>query len=488
MRLVTALLAASGLCGAAAASASAATLELTPCRLAHPQGLGSVEARCGMLEVAEDPARPTGRRIGLSIAVLPAISARGKADPLFLLAGGPGQGAREAFVPLLGALAGVRRERDLVLVDQRGTGDSNRLDCDLPLETLEFDESREQIERLSRECLQALPGDPRFYTTSAAVADLEAVRQALGYVGINLYGASYGTRVAQHYARRYPTQVRSLTLDGVVPPGLVLGPAIAIDADRALRALFERCRSEPACQERYPSLEADFAGLQQRLARQAAATSLPDPLTGEVATFEMTEGHLLLVARMSVYSDLAAAVFPLLIDQAANHANLIPLAARARLIETEMSGAMAMGMHNAVACSEDVPFMDTSEAALEALDDTFLGRHMVEGLQALCADWPRGLVDDDLKQPLQSQVPALLLSGELDPVTPPDYGAAAAAGFADALHLSFRGQGHIQLVHRCAQSLLQGFLNAGTARDLEVGCVDDSQPAPFMVNFNGVVP
>lgn len=463
-------------------------LELTPCRLSHPQGLGSVEARCGTLEVSEDPARPAGRRIALSIAVLPAISARGKADPLFLLAGGPGQGAREAFVPMLGALGGVRRTRDLVLVDQRGTGDSNRLDCDLPLETLEFDESREAIERLSRECLQALPGDPRFYTTSVAVTDLEAVRTALGYERINLYGGSYGTRVAQHYARRHPAQARSLILDGVVPPGLALGPAIAIDAERALQALFERCRSEPACEARYPGLAADFAGLQQRLARQPSGVSLPDPLTGEVAAFELTEAHLLMAARMSVYSDLAASVFPLLIDQAAHHDNLIPLAARARLIEAEMSGAMAMGMHNAVACSEDASFMDTSEAALEALDETFLGRHMVEGLQALCADWPRGLVDDDLKQPLQSQVPALLLSGEFDPVTPPAYGAAAAAGFADAMHLSFRGQGHIQLVQRCAQSLLQRFLDAGTTRELDVRCVDDSQAAPFMVNFNGVVP
>ncbi|MFZ9060328.1 MAG: alpha/beta hydrolase [Steroidobacteraceae bacterium] len=472
----------------AGALASEPSLELTPCRLAHPQGLGSVEARCGTLEVAENPSQPEERRIGLSIAVLPAISARGKADPLFLLAGGPGQGAGEAFVPILGALGGVRRDRDLVLVDQRGTGDSNRLDCDLPLETLEFDASREQIERLSRECLQALPGDPRFYTTSVAVTDLEAARVALGYPRINLYGASYGTRVAQHYARRYPQYTRSLVLDGVVPPGLVLGPAIAIDADRALRALFERCRGEPACHERYPSLAADFAALQQRLARQPAEVSLPDPLTGEVASFKLGEGHLLMVARMSVYSDLAAAVFPLLIDQAAHHGNLIPLAARARLIEAEMSGAMAMGMHNAVACSEDAPFMDTSEDALKALDDTFLGRQMVQGLQALCADWPRGLVDEDLKQPLQSPVPALLWSGEFDPVTPPAYGAAAAAGFTDAMHLSFRGQGHIQLVQRCAQSLLQRFLDAGSAQGLDVRCVDDSQPAPFMVNFNGVVP
>ena len=488
MRRVAALLVASALWGPAAASTSDAMLKLTPCRLAHPQGLGSVEARCGTLEVAEEPARPAGRRVGLSIAVLPAISARAKADPLFLLAGGPGQGAREAFVPLLGALGGVRRNRDLVLVDQRGTGGSNRLDCTLPLETLEFDTSREQIERLSRECLQALPGDPRFYTTSVAVTDLEAVRLALGYPRINLYGASYGTRVAQHYTRRYPQHTRSLVLDGVVPPGLVLGPAIAIDADRALRALFERCAAEPACRVRYPALEADFASLQQRLNRQAAKVSLPDPVSGELAAFELTAGHLLMVTRMSIYSDLAAAVFPLLVDQAAHHDNFTPLAARARLIEAEMTGAMAMGMHNAVACSEDVPFMDTSQVALEALDDTFLGRHMVEGLQALCAPWPRGHVDSDLQQPLRSKVPALLLSGELDPVTPPDYGAAAATGFSDAMHLVFRGQGHIQLVQRCGQSLLQRFLDAGTTRDLDVRCVDDSRPAPFMVNFNGVAP
>ena len=175
-------------------------------------------------------------------------------DALLLLAGGPEQGAREGPVGLLGALDGVRRNRDLVMVDQRGTGDSHPMNCDFPEESwAEADVTAEDFRRLARQCLDEPPGDPRYYTTSIAVRDLDAVRAALGYDRINLYGGSYGTRVAQHYARRYPERVRAMVLDSVVAPELALGASMSIDADAALRAHFARCANDEACAARFPT-------------------------------------------------------------------------------------------------------------------------------------------------------------------------------------------------------------------------------------------
>jgi len=466
----------------------AATLDLQPCRLEHPYGLGSVPARCGRLAVPEDYERPDGTSIELAVAVVPAVAARAMPDPLFLLAGGPGQGAQEAFTGMLGAFSGIRRERDLVLVDQRGTGGSNKLRCDFPTDALEIEESPETLRELARQCLEALPGDPRFYTTSVAVRDLEAVRAALGYERINLYGGSYGTRVAQHYARRHPDRARTVVLDGVVNPALALGASMALDADAALRAAFARCASHPACASRYPSLEADFASLRARLDAGPVPVQLPDPVTAEPREVKFTGGHLAMSARMLVYSDQTAALLPLFIHEAQVTGNLAPLAAQAEMILGQLQDALAYGMHNAVVCSEDLPYLDLDAVDREALGATFLGTGMLDGLVAMCGVWPRGVVDEDLKAPLQSKVPALLLSGEFDPVTPPAYAAAAAPGFADHVQVTFRGQGHIQLGLRCAQQLVRHFLDAGTATGLDASCADDVGPAPFFLNFNGGAP
>jgi pimeloyl-ACP methyl ester carboxylesterase len=468
---------------------AASPFALEPCRLEHPQGLGSVAARCGRLEVAENPAEPAGRRIELAVAVVPAISTRARPDPLFLLAGGPGQGAREAFVGTLSQFAGVRRTRDLVLVDQRGTGDSARLACNFPDEAwVEPDFSPAEYARLSQECLAQLSGDPRFYTTSIAILDLDAVRAALGYERINLYGGSYGTRVAQHYARRYPERTRSVVLDAVVPPDLALGPSMAIDADVALRASFARCAADERCAARFGDLEAAFAALRSRLATGPVPTAFADPVSGAAREIEFSIAHLALAVRMLSYSGLTASLLPLFIHEAQANDNFAPLAAQAEMLGSQLGEMIAHGMHNAVVCTEDLPFVDQARVDRDALRAAYLGEAMLDGLEAMCGVWPRGVLDDDLRAPLASTVPALLLSGSIDPVTPPAYAAAAAAGFRDHLHVVFEGQGHIQLGLRCAQTLLRRFLDAGSAQGLDTACVEEVRPTPFFLGFNGGAP
>ncbi len=477
------------LAGSSAAGSAPSAPALEPCRLESPLGAGTVAARCGSLEVPENPAEPGGRRLSLAVAVLPAVSTRGRQDPLFLLAGGPGQGAREAFLPQLGALAGVRRDRDLVLVDQRGTGASNRLSCDFPEEAWSDADIRpEDFAALARDCLAGLPGDPRFYTTSIAVRDLDAVREALGYDRINLYGGSYGTRVAQHYARRYPERTRSVILDAVVPPGLAFGPSMALDAESALRGSFARCAADARCNERFGDLDAAFDALHARLGRGPVRVAFTDPVTGQPREIDFTAAHLSLAVRMLSYSGLTVGLLPLFIHEAQANGNFAPLAAQAEMIGDQLGAMLAYGMHNAVVCTEDLPFVDRAAIDFDALRRSYMGDTMLEGLDAMCSVWPRGVLDEDLRAPLDSQVPALLLSGSVDPVTPPAHGAAAAAGFRDHLHLVFDGQGHIQLGLRCAQTLLRRFLDAGTAQGLDTACVEDVRPAAFFLSFNGGAP
>ena len=463
-------------------------IALEPCRIADADELTSTEARCGKFSVPEDPDDAKGPQIELAIAVIPAVATKAKPDPLFLIAGGPGQGSIEGYAPILGAFSGIHRGRDLVLVDQRGTGGSNRLDCDMPEDSLEGGEIvPAQLHVLASACLAALHGRPQFYTTSVAVRDLDAVRAALGYAQINVFGGSYGTRVAQHYARRYPERTRTVILDGVVPPGRALVPGIAIESQRALDRVFARCAADKDCDSRFPALAAQFAKIDVRLRGGPVTARLADPVTGSSRAIEVTRAHLVTMARMLVYSPWTASLLPLVVHEAATNGNYAPLAAQAEMASDDLEHMIAMGMHNSVVCAEDDPLF-AGAVDRKALEATAIGPLMQDGMKALCEVWPRGPVDADFAKPLDSTVPALLLSGEFDPATPPSYGAIAAKGFANGLHLVVPGQGHGQSGLPCVQKILRKFIDAGTTRDLDTSCVARIRPAPFFLSFSGSAP
>lgn len=463
-------------------------IPLEPCRISDIDGLTSTEARCGKLSVPEDPGDPDGRHIDLAVAIVPAIATEAKPDPLFLIAGGPGQGSIEGYAPLLPAFAGIRRERELVLLDQRGTGGSNRLDCDMPADSLEGGEyDPAELRALASDCLARLKARPQFYTTSIAVRDLDAVRAALGYSKVNLLGGSYGTRVAQHYARRYPGHTRTLVLDGVVPPALALLPQVAIESQRALDGVFARCAADPPCNARFPGLPAQFTQLDVTLRKSPVTVTLADPVTGAAREVAVTRAHLVTMARMLVYSPWTASLIPLLVHEAAANGNYGPLAAQAEMAGDELERMIAMGMHNSVVCAEDAPRF-AAAADRKALEATAMGTLMLDGVQALCEAWPHGPVDADFAEPLDSAVPALLLSGEFDPATPASWGTLAAKGFRNGLHLVVPGQGHGQQRLPCVQKLLRDFVEAGAVKGIDASCVSAIKPAPFFLSFSGSAP
>lgn len=468
-----------------ARAAPVGRVEFRDCRLEHPAGLASLPARCGALEVAEDPAHPEGRRITLRIALLEALDRSRAKEPLFIVAGGPGQAATDFYAVASGAFGPTRRLHDLVLVDQRGTGGSNRLRCDFPPDFDIDTPTPAQIRELSAECRTHLPGRPEFYTTSVAVRDLDAVRAALGYRSISLYGISYGTRVVQHYVRRYPDRARAVVLDGILPPDRSPVPETPFAAERALDLMFARCQADAACERAFPALAERFAALRTQLATHPVRLKLADPATGAPRDFDFDATALAGTVRLLNYYAATTALLPFLLDRAAK-GDLAALGAQLLLFTQNLDEQLAYGMNVAVSCTEDAPLLSAGERAAAA--KTYLGTLQVDGLVTLCEGWPRGLMDTDLRAPLDSRVPALLLSGEADPVTPPAFGERAAAGFRDHVHVVVPGQGHGQLGTGCAPELIANFLAAGTARGLDVRCLKGEAAPPFILNYAGPAP
>src|SRR5690606_10410629 len=406
-----------------------------------------------------------------------------------LISGGPGQSAVDFYLQSRQAFEPVRRDRDIVLLDQRGTGRSaDGFECSVP-ETLTAaveiaDEAA--LGRYVEACLGELERNPRYFTTSVAVRDLDRLRDALGLEQWNLYGVSYGTRVAQHYLRRYPERTRAVILDGVVPAPVALGPEIARHAQAALDAIFARCAATADCVERFGDLPGRFRAVMASLEAEPASAAVLDPAEGRVTTATFTIGHLQGVVRLLSYSAQTASLLPLLVSEAhaGNHG---PLAAQAGILLRGLSDGLSFPMHNSVICTEDYPFFPGAPPADASA--AYLGTAIVDALAQICARWPRGEIDADFKEPLVSDRPVLLLSGENDPVTPPAYAEQTiAAGLTNAGHLVGDGQGHGLAVVGCVPRLLRAFLESPAPAALDAECLAAESPAPFFLTFLGPGP
>jgi len=467
--------------------AQAASLPLEACRLQSEIAAGGVAARCGWLSVPENREQPSGKQVRLHVAVIPSLRLEPAGDPLFVLSGGPGQAASDFYISIAPALARVRRDRDIVVVDQRGTGRSNRLDCSFPDESdITFTDPR-QLRELTRSCLAKLPGDPRYYTTSVAVRDLDDVRAALGYQRLDLYGVSYGTRVAQHYMRRYPQRVRVAILDGVVPPQLPLGPDVALDAQAAIDSAFARCDSNADCKRVFPNIAGSFATLRARVLEQPVPLSIPDPLNAEPTQTQLGAAELGAAVRLLSYSDETLSTLPLLIQEA-EAGQPEGLAAQYLMIKRSLDTQIANGMHFAVVCSEDAPRWHERPVADSELAKTYLGDTFMQAMRTICEQWPRGPVDEGFGTPLESEIPTLVLSGGNDPVTPARYGEQILPGLKHSRHLVLDGQGHGQIAVGCMPRVVADFIAAGNVRSLDDECLKTVAPAPFLLSRSAPAP
>jgi pimeloyl-ACP methyl ester carboxylesterase len=448
-------------------AASATPDPTQPCRI---EGVPT-ELRCGQVTRPLDPDQPQGRQIEVRYVVVPAMARNKQPDPVLMLAGGPGQSAIQVAPRVLPRLSRLGNRRDLVFIDQRGTGRSAALDCadESRLPVAQALDPQAQLQRL-RQCrgaLEKLPhGDLRFYTTTIAMQDFDAVRQQLGAAQWNLVGASYGTRAALEYQRQFPERVRRTVLDGVAPPDMVLPASFSTDGQAALDAAFEACEREAACQQRFPRLRQDWAALLQSLPR---AITLQHPLSGEPERLTMTRELLLRAVRTPLYAPPFAAALPAAIDAAAK-GRFEAISGLSGALGSGKSLRLAMGMHFSVVCAEDLPRL----AGTADQPGADFGRSDAELYSQVCQDWPRGKVPEAFYTVPPAKTPVLVLSGGADPATPPRHGERVTRALGpQALHVVVAEAGHGVMGLGCMNEVLYRFIDHkdnAAALKVDAGC------------------
>ncbi|MEM1451351.1 MAG: alpha/beta fold hydrolase [Planctomycetota bacterium] len=433
----------------------------------------------GTYEVPENRATGEGRRIRLSLVVLPARSEDPAPDPVFMLHGGPGAAATAFFNQQLRLW--MRDRRDVVMVDQRGTGGSNRLDVPMPgndddlqsyFETY-FDRARFEA---------ALPGlqaraDLAQYTTANAVDDFDEVRAALGYESLNLRGGSYGTRSALVFMRRHPESIRTATLMGVQPIAYRNPLPHAREAQLVLDRIFEEVRSTPRYRRAFGDLRRKFDEIVQRLAAEPAEVVMRHPATGEPTTVLFDGIAFAEGVRLQLYQLPSNRRLPLLLLEA--HAGDFTALAEASIASSRaMRGIIAWGTLMCVTASEDIPRIDPDEVEA-ACDGTFLGTTRVGTQMEVAEIWPVPPVPASFAEPVAVDVPTLLLSGSHDPTTSATWGAEAAEHLPKGLHVVVPG-GH-GVFGPEVDRLQQSFLEAGEIDELDLTEVEALQLPPLVL-------
>lgn len=441
-----------------------AALALQPCTV------DELSARCGTLRVPENRAVQGGRTIDLNVVVIPAAKTR-RSDAIFVLAGGPGVAATNLAGFASRSFAGSNR--DLVLVDIRGTGRSNGLRCELP--GSEQDVRGYFTDMLPPQylepCLRTLSAraDLTQYTTAHVVEDLEQVRRALGYAKVDLYGTSYGTRVAIEYMRRYPRRVRAAILDGVVPPSFALPVSFAREAQRSLERVFELCLADEACRTAYPDPRADYHAV-------LAAAEKGLDLTVANTTVRVERGLFGEILRNFLYSPAVYRQLPRALHLAA-HGDWSAFAEMAYRYTRGIRG-VDLGLFLSVTCAEDIPRLDVAAARRETAG-TFLGTYRIDQQVEACRIWPRGAADPSMTRPLAVSIPTLIISGELDPATPARFGDEVARTLPRSRHIVIPFGSHSGDTGGCQEKVFAEFMREGSVARLDRACFNALKPPSF---------
>lgn len=457
------------------------TIQLAPCSVPK----STTEARCGTYPVFEDRAVKSGRIIPLKILVLPALTESPVPDPIFVLAGGPGLGAASGVTrEVIRFFEPMRARRDVVFVDQRGTGESNRLQCDL----VAGDSAARRgfgdllpTERV-RACRQALEpiADLRLYTTPIAMDDLDDVRAALGYPAINLYGVSYGSLAALQYLRQHSVRVRSLALSGVATPAQKLPLQFAGGAQAALDHLMADCAADEACHRAFPYLKTEAAAVFARFTTGAVTFDLPTAAGQGRERVSMSRAVFAERLRLMLYDLRSASRVPLVLHRAAQ-GDWIPFARATTRSLIGSSTSHALGMYLTVTCSESIPVIG-EEDIVRASRGSFVGEDRTRVHVRACQEWARGRIPAAFHTPVASPAPVLMLSGELDPATPARYGAAAARSLSGSHQVLIRNAAHWYFSD-CLRDLVADFIARGSANELDTRCVEALRRPPFVTEL-----
>lgn len=448
------------------------------------------QVQCGQLTVPENYQQPNDTTISINFAVIPAIDKSQNKEPFMFLAGGPGQAAVELAAGLRQAFTEVRKTRDLILVDQRGTGKSHPLQCD----EVDGGENVYQIipedfdTQEVKDCLASLSGDLSQYNSENSIRDFDAVRIALGHEKINIYGGSYGTRAGLIYLRMFPNSLRSVVLDSVGPIEVPIG-TFGKSSARSFNLLLENCQKESSCHQAYPKLLEEFNQVIERLTEKTVTVDIVHPRLGVKTEFIVSKAKFISTLFNQLYSMQGHSLIPLVIHQA-NKGNFAPLAgliAQTDNSDTNSNGnGMYVGLTFNIVCNEDIPKV-TSAMFSEDADNNFSGDNSHIGWQAVCPLWPSFKVDESFYKAVTANVPTLILSGNLDPVTPPSNGEKSAATLPNSHHIVVDNAAHIAGMSNCGVNIINEFLTTLAPQKLDEECLKDLPVTSFMTSLNGSI-
>lgn len=449
-------------------------IPFTPCRSVD----GNSEGLCSTFEVFENRETKAGRKIPLNIFILPALTEKPGA-PVFALAGGPGQSAVEAF-PVTGYINELRQQGSVVMVDQRGTGKSNLLQCQLrdPNSAQAMISDFYSMDAL-RACRTEMEkrADLTQYTTSISMDDIDDVRAAMGYDKINLVGGSYGTKAALVYLHLHPEHVRTVTLEAVASPQYKIPLAFSKTIQASVDHLIAACAADAACHKDYPNLKQEFLTVLERLDKSPAQFELMNPAVGKKQTVMLSRGSFVAFLRPVLYVPQLASAFPLMVHSAYQNDWTVYGSSVFRLVKA-LDNVVARGMSFSVICAEDIPSM-TEEEIKRDTAGTYLGDYSVRLYQKACKEWPRGSVPKNFFEPFRSDVPVLLISGVLDPATPPEMARDVASRLSHGRLVEIP-EGTHGTGSTCIDGLISKFVTQGSADGLDTSCVSQIHLPPFI--------
>ncbi|WP_229817289.1 alpha/beta fold hydrolase [Thalassotalea profundi] len=441
------------------------------------------QVKCGTLQVPENYQQPNGTQININFAVIPAIDRTQNKEPLMFLAGGPGQAAAEIAATLRQGFTEVRKTRDLILVDQRGTGKSHPLQCDEVEGNSPYTSIPEELDLEDvKQCLAQLEGDLSQYNTENAIRDFDAVRAALGHEKITIYGGSYGTRAGLVYMRMFPQSLSAVVLDSVGPIEVPIG-TFGQSSARSFNMLLAHCMEEESCKQAYPDLAQEFATVIERLEENPITVTITHPRLGTPTEFVISRLKFISTIRMQLYSVEMRTMVPLIIHQAFL-GNFAPLAGLTAAQESSMG--MYVGLLFNIVCNEDLPRI-SDEMWRKDADNNFGQDASHLAWKTVCPIWPQYRLGESFYQAVTADIPTLIISGDVDPVTPPSNGDYADKSLPNSKHIILKNSAHTPGPSTCAIDIIDEFLTKKDPNDLDESCLEKIPSESFMTSLNGSI-
>lgn len=436
--------------------------------------------KCAYLQVPLDHQNPSAGLIDTFAVVVPATSGKPEEDPLVIFAGGPGQSASEAVFILYSGFSGILNKRDIILIDQRGTGRSSPLACDFDDDVISMQDQREAVTA----CLASVQNDTRQFNLENSVHDFAHMIKALGYAKVNIYGISYGTRTAAHFYRRYADMVRSIIIDGVAPPDYSINLKGPEAADAAFESILTDCARSLECSKAYPDLRQSLDIYLSAARNGELRYQGSHPLTGEAVDMAISEISAVESVRNALYSITSTAFLPYTITEAAK-GNVKPIFSQ--FFSSMDQGKMYLGMTLSFLCAEDIAKISPQEA-LEWGKKSFAQDTFYRNFANLCSVWPHAdpnSLPDDLDAPWTGDVPLIALSGMYDPITPVSGGDHVVKTLENARHIIVPAAGHGVFSTKCVPYLMNKFIEDIKPDDLDISCLDGIKRPLFVIGSNG---